>query len=54
MVCSVERISHETALDSSCPSCGGADWRPALVRDNDGDLDVGAHCNDCLHSEVLP
>lgn len=53
MVRDVERISHETALDGTCPECGSHDWYPALVRDARGNPDLGAHCDDCLHSEVL-
>ncbi|WP_161606630.1 hypothetical protein [Haloarcula amylolytica] len=49
----VECISRETALDRTCPECGSIDWFPALVRDDDGGFRLGAHCDDCLYSEVL-
>lgn len=53
MVCAVERISREVSLDRPCPECGSVECYPALVRDDEGDQDVGAHCDGCLHSRVL-
>lgn len=49
----VEHISHETALDGTCPGCERNDRYPALVRDARNNLGLDAYCDDCLHSEVL-
>lgn len=53
MVRDVEYLSRNTALEGTCPECGSIDYYPALVHDQTGELRMGAHCDDRLHSEVL-